>query len=121
MDAHDASWRAALDQAAVTNVGMRRANNQDSFVVVAAADRHEWLRRGHLFRGADGMGAHAAGELASKMATDFVSHAYYKSPDESPVEAIQKAFHDANERIYARGQGNPDFRGMGTTLAKSTT
>ncbi len=64
---------------------------------------------------ADGMGAHAAGELASKMATDFVSLTYYKTPDESPVEAIQKAFQDANERVFSRGQSNPDFRGMGTT------
>jgi len=49
------------------------------------------------------------------MATDFVSLTYYKAPDESPLEAIQKAFQDANERVYERGQGNADFRGMGTT------
>ena len=61
------------------------------------------------------MGAHAAGELASKMATDFVSLTYYKTPDESPIDAIRSAFRDANDRVYSRGQANPDFHGMGTT------
>ena len=104
-----------VDYAATSDVGLRRANNQDSFVVVVSPEELDWLRRGDLFMVADGMGAHAAGELASKMATDFVSLTYYKAPDESPVEAIQKAFQDANERVFSRGQSNPDFRGMGTT------
>ncbi|HVU85919.1 MAG TPA: PP2C family serine/threonine-protein phosphatase [Pirellulales bacterium] len=108
-------WREALDYAATSDVGLRRANNQDSYVVVVSPEELDWLRRGDLFMVADGMGAHAAGELASKMATDFVSLTYYKTPDESPVEAIQKAFQDANERVFTRGQSNADFRGMGTT------
>jgi len=109
------SGREAIQHAAGTDVGLRRANNQDSFVVVVTPDRNEWLRRGHLFVVADGMGAHAAGELASKMATDFVSLTYYKTPDESPIDAIRNAFRDANDRVYSRGQANPDFHGMGTT------
>jgi len=110
-------WRDAIEYAANSDVGLRRANNQDSFVVVVSPEEHEWLRRGHLFMVADGMGAHAAGELASKMATDFVSLNYFKAPDESPVDAVQKAFQEANNRVYARGQSNPDFRGMGTTAS----
>ena len=115
MPAPAREWREALDYAAISDVGLRRANNQDSFVVVVSPEELDWLRRGDLFMVADGMGAHAAGELASKMATDFVSLTYYKTPDESPVEAIQVAFQDANERVFARGQSNADFRGMGTT------
>jgi PPM family protein phosphatase len=115
MPAPAREWREALDYAAISDVGLRRANNQDSFVVVVSPEEIDWLRRGDLFMVADGMGAHAAGELASKMATDFVSLTYFKAPDESPVEAIQKAFQDANERVFARGQSNADFRGMGTT------
>ena len=90
-------------------------NNQDSQIVVLARKEKEWLRRGHLFMVADGMGAHAAGELASKMATDFVSLTYYKAARGSPLEAIREAFQDANERVFSRGQENADFRGMGTT------
>jgi len=109
------SGREAIEHAAGSDVGLRRANNQDSYVVVVTPNRTEWLRRGHLFVVADGMGAHAAGELASKMATDFVSLTYYKTPEESPIDAIRSAFKDANERVFSRGQANPDFHGMGTT------
>ncbi|HEY1599653.1 MAG TPA: PP2C family serine/threonine-protein phosphatase [Pirellulales bacterium] len=115
MSAPTHNLRDAIEYAAASDVGLRRANNQDSFVAVVSPDEHEWLRRGHLFMVADGMGAHAAGELASKMATDFVSLTYYKAPDESPVDALRFAFQDANERVFSRGQSNPDFRGMGTT------
>ncbi|MBI2824814.1 MAG: serine/threonine-protein phosphatase [Planctomycetia bacterium] len=117
MPATDTAWHDAVDYAAASDLGLRRANNQDSYVVVVTPERNEWLRRGHLFMVADGMGAHAAGELASKMATDFISLTYYKAPDESPVDAVRGAFSDANERIYTRGQSNPDFRGMGTTAS----
>ncbi|HEY4308346.1 MAG TPA: PP2C family serine/threonine-protein phosphatase [Pirellulales bacterium] len=115
MPAPAREWREAIDYAAISDVGLRRANNQDSYVTVVSPEEIDWLRRGDLFMVADGMGAHAAGELASKMATDFVSLTYFKAPDESPVDALQKAFHDANERVFGRGQSNPDFRGMGTT------
>ena len=53
--------------ASATHVGMRRRNNQDSYVVVLAEDDSSWQRTGHLLIVADGMGAHAAGELASRL------------------------------------------------------
>ena len=52
---------------------MRRANNQDAFNTMVADDHEYWEKRGHLFVVADGMGAHAAGELASKLAADGVA------------------------------------------------
>ena len=58
----------------LSHVGLRRSNNQDSMASVPAGSPQDWSRRGHLFMVADGMGADAAGELASKMATDFVPH-----------------------------------------------
>jgi PPM family protein phosphatase len=117
MDPREVPWRHGLEHVALSHVGLRRSNNQDSMASVPAGSRQDWLRRGDLFMVADGMGAHAAGELASKMATDFVPHTYYKSPEESPVSAIKNAIEDANQRIHARGQSNPDFRGMGTTCS----
>lgn len=117
MDPREVPWRNGLEHVALSHVGLRRSNNQDSMASVPAGSRQDFLRRGHLFMVADGMGAHAAGELASKMATDFVPHTYYKSPDESPVVAVKNAIEDANQRIHARGQSNPDFRGMGTTCS----
>ncbi|MDZ7618422.1 MAG: protein phosphatase 2C domain-containing protein, partial [Patescibacteria group bacterium] len=92
-----------------------RANNQDSFAVVLADSQATWQSRGHLFMVADGMGAHAAGELASKLATDTVTHSYYKRRDVPPHDALLAAILDANEQIHRRGEASQDFKGMGTT------
>jgi protein phosphatase len=115
MDAPKSIWSDCLDSAAQSNVGLRRPNNQDAYVVSLAGSREDFEQRGHIFMVADGMGAHAAGELASKMATDVVSLVYRKRLDQSPPEALLSAMLDANYQIHNRGEASPDFRGMGTT------
>lgn len=112
-----ADWRTYFEHAAVSDIGLRRSNNQDSLTVDLAKNAEMWSRRGHLFMVADGMGAHAAGELASKMACDSVPLSSEKLVDEPPPQAIRKAIEDANSRIHSRGQANLDFRGMGTTTS----
>ena len=62
------NWDDHVQHAKATDIGMRRSNNQDSLAVVMASDMETWRERGHLFMVADGMGAHAAGELASELA-----------------------------------------------------
>src|SRR5258708_34165764 len=106
-----------LEHAALSDIGLRRSNNQDSLAVLLANAPDSWGHRGHLFMVADGMGAHAAGELASKMAADTVPHTYNKLLEEPPPVAIRKAVEDANGKIHGRGQANLDFRGMGTTAS----
>jgi protein phosphatase len=96
---------------------MRRASNQDSLAIALAEDDRDWRSRGHLFVVADGMGAHAAGELASQIATDNIPHAYQKRRDLPPCESIIAAVHDANTRINTKGQNSIDFHGMGTTCS----
>jgi PPM family protein phosphatase len=103
--------------AAVSDVGMRRASNQDSMAVSLADDDRDWRSRGHLFVVADGMGAHAAGELASQLATDNIPHAYQKRRDLPPCESIIAAVHEANAKINTKGQNSVDFHGMGTTCS----
>ena len=103
--------------AAVSDVGMRRASNQDSLAISLADDDRDWRSRGHLFVVADGMGAHAAGELASQIATDNIPHAYQKRRDLPPCESIIAAVHDANAKINSKGQNSVDFHGMGTTCS----
>ncbi len=105
----------ALQHAAVTDVGMRRSNNQDNHAVVIAGDGGQWRERGHLFLVADGMGAHAAGELASKMAADGIPLKYFKDRDLPPAEALRSSVRDLNAQIHSRGESNLEFKGMGTT------
>ncbi len=96
---------------------MRRGNNQDAVTVVVTQDRAAWTNRGHLMMVADGMGAHAAGELASKMAVDNVPHTYFKLRDLYPPAALRQAIREANSLIYAKGQSSIGFQGMGTTCS----
>jgi len=117
MQEKSATWENCLEYVAMSDIGMRRRNNQDSMVTVLAGSREHWLRRGHLMMVADGMGAHAAGELASKMTTEHVPHLYYKMLDVPPWEALRRSVEDANAKIHSRGQANFDFRGMGTTCS----
>lgn len=104
-----------FEHAAVTDVGIRRSHNQDSFTVVMAPDQKRWRKLGHVFHVADGMGAHAVGELASEIATRIIAHTYCKYAEESIVGALRKAFVEANAAIHERGLKNPEFGGMGTT------
>jgi PPM family protein phosphatase len=110
-------WQAFIDYAELTDVGLRRANNQDSLAVMLAGNEVDFFRRGHLFVVADGMGRHAAGELASKIAVDTVPLEYFKQPLTPPPVALKYALEEGNRRIFARGQQNPDFKGMGTTTS----
>lgn len=116
MDEKIANWDHSLEHASLTDVGLRRANNQDSMATLLASSQEKWRQRGHLFVVADGMGAHAAGELASKLATDIVPLTYHKLLDRPPSEALVTAIEDANSQINSRGQASSDFRGMGTTI-----
>jgi serine/threonine protein phosphatase PrpC len=111
------NWDDLIIDAAATDTGMRRSNNQDSFIVVRASSPDSWRQRGHLFMVADGMGAHAVGELASKMACDNIPHTYTKAKNGSPGEAITKAFQNVSAQIHGRASANRDFQGMGTTTS----
>ena len=111
------NWDAYLAVASQSDIGMRRSNNQDNLSVSLASNLDQWKRRGHLFIVADGMGAHAAGELASKMAVDAIPHLYAKYDEFPAHEALRKAVVDANTEIHKRGQANEEFHNMGTTCS----
>jgi len=90
---------------------MVRSGNEDSFF--AEADSH----RG-VFMVADGMGGHAAGEVASEMAVQIVARALLQiesvaQPDASDRTA--QSLRDANRAIYDRMLAENDKQGMGTT------
>jgi protein phosphatase len=104
-----------IEHASLTDVGVRRSHNQDSHAILLASDQQKWLTRGHVFLVADGMGAHAVGELASELAVGIIPHTYDKHAAQGTAAALRKAFVEANASIHARGQQNREFEGMGTT------
>lgn len=105
-----------VEHATFSDLGMRRANNQDAVSVVLDS-RKSGKSRGDVYLVADGMGAHAAGELASKLAVDCIPHAYQKLSDHAPPAALRQAVRKANSLIYSKGQSDPDLQGMGTTCS----
>ena len=111
------NWDDIIVEAAATDTGMRRANNQDSHTIVRASKVETWKTRGHVFMVADGMGAHAVGELASKLACDNIPHNYSKTKVGTPGEAITKAYKQVGGIIHGKAAANRDFQGMGTTCS----
>mgnify|MGYP006161379017 FL=1 len=107
----------AVRYASISDIGMRRKNNQDSKNLLVSSDEEFWRKRGHLFVVADGMGAHAAGELASKLAADSIPHLFSKDLENDPITSLHHSVVAANSTIYQRGQAEPEFTGMGTTCS----
>lgn len=92
---------------------MVRSGNEDSFF--AEADS----RRG-VFMVADGMGGHAAGEVASEMAVQIVSRQLLQLDSVTAPDAAGRtaqAMRDANRAIYDRMLAENDKQGMGTTAS----
>jgi len=117
MDEYQHPWTDCLTVIEITDKGMRRATNQDSSVVVIQDDDAGFSTRGHLFVVCDGMGAHAAGELASSDAVTHIPHHYLIFQDLTPPLALRRAIEEANHEIHRKGQVNPEFHNMGTTCS----
>jgi serine/threonine protein phosphatase PrpC len=96
-----------LRHSADTDVGKTRDHNEDSFGV-GTPDQAE--RLGDLLVICDGMGGHAAGEVASKIGVETILAIYYGEASEDRAHVLEQAFEQANEQIFARGNGS-----MGTT------
>ena len=93
-------WKPGVAFSKLSDIGMRRANNQDSLAALPAKNADRYHSRGHLFVVADGMGAHAAGELASRMATETIAMHYFRSLAGDPVDALRSAVLESNAEIH---------------------
>ena len=104
-----------LDVAQLTDVGRKREHNEDNMAYVIPKDPQVMAMKGALFIVADGMGGHAAGEVASEIAVDSVSNAYYMDDNEDVATPLLQAIKRANTAIYQRAAENMLRSGMGTT------
>ncbi len=98
----------------VTDLGNIRTNNEDVGLFFRIADDHISTEKGCLLIVADGMGGHQAGEVASQMAAQIISHEYYKQ-NGSIEKSLAKAFETANAEIFDLASKSKSHKGMGTT------
>ncbi|MCG5051600.1 MAG: Stp1/IreP family PP2C-type Ser/Thr phosphatase [Myxococcales bacterium] len=104
-----------------TNVGLKREHNEDSYYLPQFE---------RLCVVADGMGGHASGEIASRMAVETIS-TFFRETEVEPdltwpykvdrgnrqnINRMVTAVKLANLRIHEESTSNPKCRGMGTTV-----
>jgi protein phosphatase len=108
------SPRLHFDAAMLSNVGAVRALNEDVVLYATAPEGDAGANRGTLALVADGMGGHAAGEVASALAAEVVRRVFYEL-DGSPAAVLTSAFAAANRAILDWAANHPECSGMGTT------
>ena len=94
-----------LRYAARSDRGLVRANNEDS--VYAGA---------RLLALADGMGGHAAGEVASQLVIAALAHLDDDEPGGDLLSKLDGAVREGNSAIAEHVEADPELEGMGTTL-----
>jgi serine/threonine protein phosphatase PrpC len=109
------SKQLRLDVAQLTDVGRKRPHNEDNMAYVIPKDGQVMAKKGALFIVADGMGGHAAGEVASEIAVDTVSSIYYQDENDDLALSLMNAIKRANALIHQRAAENMLRSGMGTT------
>lgn len=98
-----------LRAAGLSDIGRRRTANQDQFVIDESIG---------LFAVADGMGGHAAGEVAAGLAIDALRESLAdESGDASAAgDKLQHGLNAGNRRICESMEQRPEWNGMGTTM-----
>lgn len=97
---------------AITDKGMKRTMNQDTFV----CSEEPVGKLPNCFIVADGMGGHNAGDIASKFVVEsFLSHVK-QSNERTLIQTIEEAVKSANEELIAKAMEIKELEGMGTTF-----
>jgi PPM family protein phosphatase len=108
----------------LTNAGPVRRTNEDSFISDPALQ---------LFMVADGMGGHAAGEVASSLAVETVLGFIRRTEEDAECSwpygvepalsfssnRLRTAIHLANRRVFRAAERHDEYTGMGTTLVSA--
>jgi protein phosphatase len=134
------SMSVAVDLAASTHTGLVRSNNEDSYLILRAERSLETLQtnlppgnvpaisveQSYGLAVADGMGGHAAGEVASRVALRAVVEHVIATADwimrdtaehnERVEGRIAERFEAAGQAVREQSHQNPHWYGMGTTL-----
>ncbi len=107
-----------------TDIGLKRKRNEDYYLI---ADRaHPVL--GSLWAVADGMGGHPAGDLASRLACQYLEELYfsplstgerllYRLRPASLLRHLERCVEEVQRRLLVYEERHPESEGFGTTLS----
>lgn len=107
--------KPGIEAASLTDVGLHRADNEDSYLYWEPDSDDEFRRKGRLAIVADGMGGYEGGQEASRLAVDTVRELYDRDFRGDPKRTLVSAFQSAHENILRFALEHPQFYGMGTT------
>ena len=111
---------------AETDIGLKREQNEDSYLIINSKTKDVDIQNyGMMFAVADGMGGHAGGEIASKMACRGMADFYNAKTDhlkgydyfKARLRQLRSSIYDAHNKIIEYGRINREFEDMGTTLS----
>ncbi|MGQ9655485.1 MAG: protein phosphatase 2C domain-containing protein, partial [Thermodesulfobacteriota bacterium] len=101
--------------AMATDVGRRRATNEDRVAGPEGIPKDLLARKGYLCLVADGIGGYKGGDIASQVAVEAILKGFYEDSQEDPETSLRKAFQRANQEVHSLAQ-QPEFEHMGCTL-----
>jgi len=101
--------------AGLSDVGLQRSENQDSFGQFPVDSLDSYQSGGLLFIVADGMGGHENGKEASHMAVSVMADEYYAKQDKDIEQLLNRSIQTANATIFQKA--STSSHQMGTTLS----
>lgn len=107
--------RARLLIGARTDLGKVRENNEDKFEFFLPSSPAVLARKGHIIAVSDGMGGHAAGQIAAELALKQFIRSYYSQNHADVESALRTAVQEANATVHSAAS-IPGREGMGCTL-----
>lgn len=107
--------KPGIEAASLTDVGLQRSENEDSYLYWEPDSQDEFRRKGRLAIVADGMGGYEGGQEASRLAVETVRHVYEAEFTGDPQATLLAGFQSAHEAIQRYAFDHPEFQGMGTT------
>lgn len=100
-------WEPGLTAAAGTDCGLHRENNEDRYCIDVA---------NKFLLVVDGVGGHAAGEVAANLAVEAIQARLSRQDDKSPEERVREAIVLANQNVLTQAAADPTLQGMACVL-----
>jgi serine/threonine protein phosphatase PrpC len=107
--------KPGLEAASLTDVGLLRANNEDSYLYWEPESEAVFRRKGRLAVVADGMGGYEGGQEASRLAVETVRFVYDANFSSDPGSSLVLGLQTAHQTIQRYAEEHAQFTGMGTT------